>query len=150
MNVSNECPFISILSVKGLWLCYLHCSSSRRFAAQSEILPVGRAWFSLGIIMRRASLMELAVLLLPWLAKSALCTLAWQCWSVVYFPKSHTPKLWAVGAVNWSQVPGPWGGSFLSFVVSLVFTVQDWASSGSLLLIPLIHSDAKDCENNSK
>lgn len=95
-------------------------------------------------------LMKLAVLLLPWLAKSALCTLAWQCWSVVHFPKSHTPKLWSVWAVNWSQVPGPWGGSFLSFVVSLVFTVQDWASSGSLLLIPLIHSEAKDCENNSK
>lgn len=42
MNVSNECPFISILSVKGLWLCYLYCSSSRRLAAHSEILPVGK------------------------------------------------------------------------------------------------------------
>lgn len=150
MSVSNECPFISILSVKELWVCYLHCTSSRRLAAQLEILPVGRGGHGFPWGSSRDVLMKLAGLLSPWLAKSALCTLAWQCWSVVHCPKSYTPKLWAFWTVNWCKVPGPWGGSFLSFVVSLVFTVQDWASSRSLLLIPLIHLDAKDCENNSK
>lgn len=109
MNVSNEYPFISILwKDSGFVTCIVPAWGGWQPSWRFCLWGGGGHGFPWG--SSRDALMKLAVLLLPWLAKSALCTLAWQCWSVVHCPKSHIPKLWAFWTVNWSQVPGPWGG----------------------------------------